>query len=535
MLRKRLRSLAVALCAAALYSATLAAQPPDANRFTRRVLIEGMDEPMALDFDRAGHVYWVERRGALRRFDDATGKVTLLGTVPVFSGGEAGLGGILLARDFDTTRQLYLYYHAAGDVREARLARFTLGADGQLDPRSEVVLLRWSHDVASHFGGGMAWDAQGNLYLSTGDNSDATQYAPIRWTNPGGRGQDSQRSAGNTNDLRGKILRIHPEPDGRYTIPAGNLFPPGTASTRPEIYTMGNRNPWRLAIDSRTGYLHWGEIGPDAGKDSAGVGPMGYDELNVARSAGNFGWPFVIGYQRAYNSVDNATGVFGPPFDPARPVNASPNNGGLRELPPARPPLIAYPYGVSDQFPLLGSGGRMANGGPVYHRADFRADAPRAFPAYYEGRWFVVDFVRNWIMAVTMDGTSERVASIERFLPEERYSSPIDAKFGPDGDLYLLEYGTQWGVRNADARLSRIEYNAGNRAPRVVATASRTAGATPLRVTLASRGTADPDGGALRYRWVVARRGGGGAGGPAPQRLEGAEATVTLDTPGRWR
>ena len=74
--------------------------------------------------------------------------------------------------------------------------------------------------------------------------------------------------AGNTNDLRGKILRIHPEDDGTYTIPEGNLFPKGTEKTRPEIYVMGDRNPWRISIDSKTGYIYWGEVGPDASEDT---------------------------------------------------------------------------------------------------------------------------------------------------------------------------------------------------------------------------------------------------------------------------
>jgi hypothetical protein len=39
-------------------------------------------------------------------------------------------------------------------------------------------------------------------------------------------GFDSRRGAGNTNDLRGKILRIDVQDDGSYTIPAGNLFTP---------------------------------------------------------------------------------------------------------------------------------------------------------------------------------------------------------------------------------------------------------------------------------------------------------------------
>ena len=81
---------------------------------------------------------------------------------------------------------------------------------------------------------------------------------------PGRSPWDSQKSAANPNDLRGKIYRIHPEADGTYTIPKGNLFPPGTPGTRPEVYVMGNRNPFRISIDQKTGYLYWGEVGPDA-------------------------------------------------------------------------------------------------------------------------------------------------------------------------------------------------------------------------------------------------------------------------------
>jgi Glucose/sorbosone dehydrogenases len=109
----------------------------------------------------------------------------------------------------------------------------------------------------------MAFDTKGNLYVSTGDNSNpfASGYAPVD-ERPGHMPWDAQKSSGNTNDLRGKIIRIHPEPDGTYTIPDGNLFPKGTAKTRPEIYTMGHRNPYRISIDSHTGFLYWGESVP---------------------------------------------------------------------------------------------------------------------------------------------------------------------------------------------------------------------------------------------------------------------------------
>jgi cytochrome c len=289
-----------------------AAQSPalDLTRFTRKVLVEGLNEPMQLEFDRRGRVWWIERGGTMRRLDETTGKVDLIGRIPSALVGEAGLIGLLLDRNFATTHQFYAYYSAPGELREMRLSRFTVNAKDSLDLKSEIILLRWPFEVASHMGGGMTWDAAGNMYLTVGDNSNATQYNPIHYSNPGGKGQDSQRSAANSNDLRGKILRIHPKADGTYSIPAGNLFPPGTPNTRAEIYTMGNRNPWRASIDSRTGELFWGEVGPDAGKDSAGVGPMGYDEFNVAKSAGFYGWPYVIGYNRVYNSYDPATKTY---------------------------------------------------------------------------------------------------------------------------------------------------------------------------------------------------------------------------------
>lgn len=518
----------LAICGTVAFSfPTRPPEAPEANRFTKRVLVDGLDEPFQVEFDGRGRVYWIERTsGNVKRLDEPTGEVTLLGTIPTTVVAEGGLLGILLARDFESSRQVYFYYTFVEDtLRESRLSRFTLDGSDRLEPGSEIVLLRWPIDTAGHMAGGMAWDAKGNLYLSTGDNSEATQYSPFRFTAPGGAGQDALRTAANTNDLRGKILRIHPEPDGSFAIPAGNLFPPGTPNTRPEIYTMGNRNAWRLSLDSRTGYLHWGEIGPDAGADSVGIGPMGYDEFNVAKGPGNFGWPMFIGYNRPYSRFDYAADAYREPFDPARPVNASPNNSGLQVLPPATPPLIAYPYRVSEEFPLLGSGGRAAVGGPVFHRSDFAPGAKRVFPEYYEGKWLVIDYVRNWIMSVTMDPQSSKVSSIERFLPGTTYLNPLDLTFGPDGDLYVVEYG-----QAPNGKISKIEYNGGNRPPQVTITPGPTAGATPFRVSLSSEGTVDYDRDPLRYEWLVTPVAGGAA-----QRFTTADATVTLGRPGEYR
>ena len=496
----------------------------DLTRFTRKVLVEGLDEPIQLDFDKRGRIWWIERKGTLRRLDESTGKVDLIGKVPIALVGEAGLIGLLLDRNFETTHKLYAYYSAPGDLREMHLSRFTVNTKDSLDLKSEIVLLRWPHEIASHIGGGMTWDAAGNMYLTVGDNSDATQYNPIHFSNPGGKGQDSQRSSANSNDLRGKILRIHPKPDGTYSIPAGNLFPPGTPNTRPEIYTMGNRNPWRVSIDSRTGELFWGEVGPDAGKDSAGVGPMGYDEYNVAKSAGFYGWPYVIGYNRVYNSYDPATHTYGPPPDPAHLVNNSPNNTGLHELPPARPALLAYPYRVSEEFPVLGSGGRCAVGGPIFRRANFGASAKRVYPSWFEGKWIVTDCVRSWINVLTPNADRTAISAVDVLLPNEKSAQPLDLDFGPSGDLYVIEYDP----RGPNGRLSKIEYNGGNRAPRVMAGVDRTAGATPLKVTLSSSGTVDDDHDPIKYAWTVSRQDATGT----PQHFATANPTLTLTQPG---
>jgi cytochrome c len=92
-------------------------------------------------------------------------------------------------------------------------------------------------------------------------------------------------------------------------------------------------------------------------------------------------------------------------------------------------------------------------------------------------------------------------------MPSEKFSAPIEMEFAPNGDLYLLEYGTVWFKGNDDARLVRIEYNAGNRKPIVAVAVDQPAGALPMQVKLSSAGTMDFDEDSLRYVWTIARRG----------------------------
>jgi cytochrome c len=292
-------------------------------------------------------------------------------------------------------------------------------------------------------------------------------------------------------------LKIHP--DGSYTIPEGNLFPKGTEKTRPEIYVMGNRNPYRISVDKKNGFLYWGEVGPDANDDSLAThGPRGYDEVNQARKAGNFGYPYFVGDNYPYREYNYATGAPGDAFDPTHVVNNSRNNTGLKVLPNAQPAFIWYPYAASPQFPELGSGGRTAMAGPVYHSEDFKT--PGALPSYYNDKLFIYDFIRGWIKAVTMDEQGNYV-SMEPFMKDAKFNSMIDMELGPDGKIYVLEYGNGWFKKNGDAGLVRIDYNSGNRAPEIASiTADKTYGAVPTKVTLSVKAS-DPENDKLTYTW----------------------------------
>ena len=514
-------------------------EPPEENRFTKVVLTEGMDEPMEMDFTPEGRVIIVERKGGVKTFNTKTNQVKLIATIPVntkytskegmVTEAEEGLMGVVVHPKFAENHWIYMYY-ADPDEKRHVLARWELHDDSLYASTKKILLeVPTQRETCCHTGGGMTFDKDGNLFLTVGNNTGN----PVSGTSDldereGRESWDDQLSAGNTNDLRGKILRIHPEDNGTYTIPEGNLFPKGTAQTKPEIYVMGDRNPWRVSIDSKTGFIYWGEVGPDASEDTK-FGARGYDELNQARKAGFFGWPYFIGDNIPYVQHNYVDTVFGAKFDPAHPVNSSRNNTGLKDLPPAQKAFIWYPYATSDTFKLVGSSGRSATGGPVFRKDNFQ-NPKRPFPSYYEGKWLATDFMRGWIMSISMDEQGN-YKSMERFMPAENFSSAIDMKFGPEGDLYVLEYGSAWFRGNDNSALVRIEYNAGNRKPSVIATADKSAGAVPFTVNLSSKGTIDfdkYDKDALNFEWKIT------SGNTTIKTFDAADGNVTLDKPGNY-
>ena len=456
--------------------------PPEQDRFSKEVLSVGkFYEPTEMAILPNSDVLIAQRRGQVIRYNSQSGELEEVAVLDVYDTAlqaegvnvEEGLMGLQKDPDYESNHWIYLYYSPAGDRSVNLLSRFKY-ENGVFDLSTEQIILEVEsdRDICCHTGGSIAFGPDKLLYLSTGDNTTPFDepgaayanrgFAPLN-DNPGRSQYDARRSSGNTNDLRGKVIRIKVNEDGTYDIPEGNLFAEGTPGTRAEIYTMGHRNPYRISVDAKNSNLYWGDVGPDAQADSLMTrGPRGYDEINQAKEAGNFGWPLFIANNQPYVSYDYSTGVSGEAFDPGNPVNLSKNNTGLNELPEAMPAFVYYPYAPTPDFPQLGTGGRNAMAGPVYYSDIFSGD--EKLPSYFDGKLIVYDWMRGWMKAVSFfeDGTFNKM---EPFASEIEINSLIDMELGPDGRLYLLEYGSGWFTQNPDSGLSYIKYNGGNRPP----------------------------------------------------------------------
>lgn len=487
--------------------------PPEENRFTKNVLMEKLDEPTEMVVLDNGKIIFTERKGAVKMYDTKKKTSKVVANVPVHFDREYGLMGINIDPKFNENKWVYLYYSAVKPDSNNRLVRVKWDdAKDELLLNTEQLILTvaehrtYDKDDCCHTGGSIAWDRQGNLYLSTGDNTNpffSNGFSPSD-DRPNRRKYNALVSSSNTADLRGKILRIKPRAEGGYDIPEGNLFPKGTPNARPEIYVMGNRNPYRISVDQHTGFLYWGEVGPDAGENNDKRGPRGHDEINQARKAGYFGWPLFVADNKPYRQYNFADSTSGPFNDPMKPINYSTQIKGLKELPPAQKAFIYYPYAESPEFgDIVGKGGRNAMAGQVYYYDDY-ADSPVKFPKYYDGKLFAYEWMRGWINPVTMDKEGNFV-SMERFMGNTSFNHPMDMQFAKDGSLYMLEYGSNWFAQNDDARLVHITYNAGNRPPVAFINASKAVGAAPLAVKFDSKGTVDYDNDALKYEWTFGK------------------------------
>ncbi|TDV54958.1 ThuA domain-containing protein [Actinophytocola oryzae] len=487
------------------------------DQFERVPLDQNTSAPYAMDVAPDGRVFFTELvRGQVRVYDPETRTTANAITIPVYSGGEDGLLGITLDNDFAENHWLYLYYSpASGNDSDPanffnRLSRFTVGDGSQIDPASEKVLLNVPAsrlpDEPGHTGGGLDMGPDGNLYLGVGDDVNPHSepsggYAPL--SERDGTFHDARATAANTNDLRGKVLRITPQENGTYTIPAGNMFAPGTAKTRPEIYAMGFRNPFRFSLDPKTGALGLADYAPDNGADNPNRGPAGIVEWNIITEPGFYGWPLCMGNNEPFRDVDYRTNpvTVGPYFDCANPVNDSIRNTGLTQLPPVKAAKMWYGYQRSSVPSVIPQGGGLAPMGGPYYDYDPDLQSDTKFPSSYDGKAFFYEWARNKMYSIIPSEDGKSVEKVNPFLPDTQFLAPIDSKFGPEGSMYVLDWGGGFGRDNPDSGLYRVDYVSGSRSPSASARATPDSGHAPLQVQFTGESSTDPENEALTYEW----------------------------------
>ena len=538
-------------------------------------------EPIEIEVLPDGRVLQTTRTGEVRLHDPDSGTTQVIATLPVYNHDEDGLYGGAIDAKFTDDHWVYLYYAPklstpttdsptsstdpnAWDVYKGynQLSRFKFvdGDTPHLDMGSEQKIMQVGTDrgACCHVAGEIRFDSHGNLLMTTGDDTPAGSgnsggFSPFNdeLTVPPTAScpapcynapyVDARRSAGNSNDLRGKLLRIHVEADGSYTIPKGNLFAPGTAKTRPEIYAMGFRNPFRLNLDTND-VAYVTDYSPDSRVPQVFRGPPGTGRMEIVRHAANYGWPFCASPTLPYYKWNFAESK--PLDDPPQhfecdnpshgPENTSRHNTGLTVLPALTAPDMWYSYQDNGQpnplgtpcaaqytqdppgtcpqlFPELGTGGVGPHGAAPYHY-DANNPNPAKFPAYYDKSIFFGEFTRDTLKEIKLDDQG-RIFKINSLLDCGDVSAdrtklpficdaPMDMRWGPDGDFYLLSYGDGFFRANPDALLVKFSYVKGTRAPTAVVSATPTNGRAPLTVAFSSQGSHDPDpGDSISYNW----------------------------------
>ena len=392
--------------------------------------------------------------------------------------------------------------------------------------------------------------------LSTGTVTVVTTVLPDLFVAPH---NDARRGATNTNDLRGKVLRIKVNADGGYSIPKGNMFREDSSRTRPEIYAMGFRNPFRIQVDSND-VAYVTDYSPDSRGPGLLRGPAGTGRVEIVRKPSNYGWPMCYGPDLPMYRFDfNLQESFGEAFEcedsDRAPANTSRHNTGLRHGPPITQPDIWYSYndnatpplgtpclasydgsnGTCPQlFPELGTGGVGPHGAAKYE-FDPNNPSETKFPPYFDGAVFFGEFTRDYLREIRLDSKGG-IHKINNVLNCGAFGAPgglfecdnpMDLQFGADGSFYLLTYGDGFFVANPDAGLYRFDYVAGEQRPRAVMNATPTNGVAPLTVQFSSNGSNDPDeDDSIRFDWDF------GVPGTDTDRSTDPNPSFTYTTPG---
>jgi cytochrome c len=445
-----------------------------------RSLDSTLDEPVklatALREDGKADIYFIERHGAVKRWDAGENKVTRLLMLDTWTDSkdkvdstgpdaEMGLEGIALDPDFAENHRIYLRYEP-WEKAVYRISRFEVQGDS-IPLSSEKVLLEipyvreHTHLQAIVLGGaGMAFDPDGNLLIAVGANTELSPSVNEKY-----RDFSAEYTSAYLRNLRGAIVRIHPDdsPKG-YSIPKGNFGEyfsawfkdkgqdslanvyADTSMVKPEIYVKGVRNPYSLTVDPVRGWVSWGEFGPNR------MGVTRVEENNVIQHPVYGGYPYWAGKQEYL--LDGVQGYVKSQFDTKVPMNNSVWNDGPKTMPPADTPRYAYSANLNNGF-LVGNHPTV---GPLYHY-DPESKSSIKFPPHFDKAWFLAERQTKSVRILQLDETGSFVTDSAMLATSQELNRPLDLEQGADGALYVVDYGDGWHATNpVNTQIGRIEY-----------------------------------------------------------------------------
>jgi len=276
---------------------------------------------------------------------------------------EEGLLGLAFHPDYAKNRKFYIYY-TLQEPKHTVLSEMQASAQdpSKADPSTERVLLRIPQPFWNHNSGNILFGPDGFLYIAVGD---------------GGHRDDVQRFAQNTFVYNGKILRI--DPDSRsgnrpYGLPADNPFldKPGW---HPEIWALGLRNPWGLSFHPKTSQLWCADVGQNL-----------WEEINIIKKGGNYGWSFREGSHKETVRKDSPPKglTFIDPIHQYRREHGISITGGFHYRGKAVPELKGHyifgDWGLGTMWALDHQVGKKAKNTKIFSRPESRVKfRPTAF------------------------------------------------------------------------------------------------------------------------------------------------------------
>ena len=238
------------------------------------------DRPITATSPKSGdtRLYVVEQKGRILRLpqDRETDQVEIFLDISdrrTYVENEEGLLGFAFHPQYESNGKAYIYYTQHQPRRSVISEVQKDDATDQIDLASERILLEVPQPYGNHNSGTLEFGPDGQLYIGLGD---------------GGSANDPHDNGQNLRSLLGKILRIDVNSRSAghgYGISRNNPFVAAGSGIRPEIWAFGFRNPWTLSFDSQSGDLWMADVGQNK-----------WEEINLVKRGGNYGWNTYEGF-----------------------------------------------------------------------------------------------------------------------------------------------------------------------------------------------------------------------------------------------